>query len=259
MGDKLRVAGKVAVVTGSAGGLGKVIAGTLSREGAKIVIMDIDKNSIENTVNEIKKTNKDCVGYLCDVSKLEEVENVVVDLVKKWSRIDILVNNAGGALHTKANFEEVTEEDWDIVVNVNLKGAFFCCKAVVPYMVKQNGGRIVNISALAGRATASLAGVQYTSAKAGIGGLTRHLAKELGKNNIYVNAVAPGITISGARVEGLWNAKSAEEKKKTLDSIPLGRLGRPEDVANVVLFLASDEASYITGATIDSNGGRWMV
>ncbi|MHB8278265.1 MAG: SDR family NAD(P)-dependent oxidoreductase [Candidatus Humimicrobiaceae bacterium] len=258
MKNNLRLVEKVAIITGSASGLGKTIALTFAREGAAIVIIDINQEEINRTVNEIKALGNKCIGFMCDISKQAQVEKAVKEIVEKWSSIDILVNNAGGALHTKAKFEEVTEKDWDIVMNVNLKGAFFCCRAVVPFMIKQGGGRIINISALAGRATASLAGIQYTSAKAGIGGLTRHLAKEMGKHNIYVNAVAPGITLSGARFEALWNEKSEEEKSKVLDSIPLGRLGKPEDVANVVLFLASDEASYITGATIDSNGGRWM-
>lgn len=259
MGNRQRLVKKIAIVTGSAGGLGKIIATTLAGEGAGIAVIDINQKAIDNTINEIEASGNRCIGYMCDITKQAQINGMVKDIINKWGRIDILVNNAGGALYTKSKFEEVTEQDWDMVMNVNLKGAFFCCKEVVPYMKKQNGGRIVNISALAGRATASLAGVQYTSAKAGIGGLTRHLAKELGKDNIYVNAVAPGITISGPRVESLWNTKSEEDKKRTLDSIPLERLGKPEDVANVVLFLASDEASYITGATIDSNGGRWMV
>jgi NAD(P)-dependent dehydrogenase (short-subunit alcohol dehydrogenase family) len=259
MKNKARLAEKVAIITGSAGGLGKTCALTFAREGAVIVIIDINQEEINRTVNEIKALGNKCIGFVCDISKQTQVEDTVKKIIEEWGRIDILVNNAGGALHTKVKFEEVTEKDWDIVMNVNLKGTFFCCKAVVPYMIKQGGGRIVNISALAGRATASLAGIQYTSAKAGIGGLTRHLAKEMGKYNIYVNAVAPGITISGSRVEALWDSKSEEEKRRVLDSIPLGRLGKPEDVANVVLFLASDEASYIAGATIDSNGGRWMV
>lgn len=258
MKNRLRLVEKVAIITGSASGLGKIIAFTLAREGASIVIVDINQEEIDRTVNEIKAFGNKCIGFMGDISKQSQVEKVMEDVVEKWNSINILVNNAGGALHTKVKFEEVTEKDWDIVMNVNLKGTFFCCKAAVPYMIKQGGGRIINISALAGRATASLAGIQYTSAKAGIGGLTRHLAKEMGKHNIYVNAVAPGITLSGARIEALWNEKSEEEKSKVLDSIPLGRLGKPEDVANVVLFLASDEASYITGATIDSNGGRWM-
>jgi len=254
----MRLSRKVAIITGSASGLGKTISLKLASHGADIVIVDINKDAVNESIRDVEKIGHNCIGFVCDISKQDEVRKMARSVIAEFGKIDILVNNAGGALHTKAKFEEVTEKDWDIVMDVNLKGAFFCCKEIIPQMIKQGGGRIVNISALAGRATASLAGVQYTSAKAGIGGLTRHLAKEMGKHNIYINAVAPGITMSGPRVEALWNQKSEQEKKKVLDSIPLNRLGKPEDVANVVLFLASEEASYITGATIDSNGGRWM-
>lgn len=254
----MRLKDKVAIVTGSAGGVGKACALALTKEGANVVVNDVDQEAINKTVEGIKALSRKCIGIVTDVSSKDQVESMVEKVIKEWGRIDILVNNAGGALHTAAHFEDVTEKDWDKVMNVNLKGAFFCCKAVIPQMIKQGGGRIINMSALAGRTTASLAGIQYTSAKAGLGGLTRHLAKEMGKYGIYVNSVAPGITINGPRVEGLWNAKSEEEKKRVLASIPLGRLGKPGDIANVVVFLASDEASYITGATIDVNGGRFM-
>lgn len=254
----MRLKGKVAIVTGSAGGVGKACAMALAKEGVDVVINDVNQDAINKTVEEVKTLERRCTGIAADVSNKIQVESMIKKVIEEWVRIDILVNNAGGALHTPARFEDVTEKDWDKVMDVNLKGAFFCCKAVVPYMIRQGEGRIINISALAGRTAASLAGIQYTSAKAGLGGLTRHLAKEMGKYGIYVNAIAPGITLSGPRVEGLWNAKSEEEKKRVLVSIPLGRLGKPEDIANVVVFLASDEASYITGATIDVNGGRFM-
>lgn len=255
----MRLKDRVAIVTGSMGGLGRVYALALAKEGAKVVINDVNQKGIDETVEEIKVLGRKCMGIIADISDKAQVDSMVKKVVEKWGRIDILVNNAGGALHTPARFEDVTEKDWDKVMDVNLKGAFFCCKAVLPYMIRQGGGRIINISALAGRTAASLAGIQYTSAKAGLGGLTRHLAKEMGKYEIYVNAVAPGITLSGSRVEGLWNAKSEEEKRRVLASIPLGRLGKGEDIANVVVFLASDEASYITGTTIDVNGGRFMI
>ena len=143
-------------------------------------------------------------------------------------------------------------------MDVNLKGAFLCCQAVIPEMVKQRGGVIVNISALAGHWRASLAGVQYTAAKAGVEGLTRQLAYDWGKAGIRVNAVAPTVTMTGDRIQSLWDNKSEEEKKKVLSNIPLGRLGTPEEVASVVVFLASDESSYITGITIDVSGGRYL-
>lgn len=255
----MRLKDRAAIITGSMGGLGRVYALALAKEGAKVVINDVNQKGIDETVEEIKALGRKCMGIIADISDKVQVDSMVKKVVEKWGRIDILVNNAGGALRTPARFEDVTEKDWDKVMDVNLKGAFFCCKAVLPYMIRQGGGRIINISALAGRTTASLAGIQYTSAKAGLGGLTRHLAKEMGKYGIHVNAVAPGITLSGSRVEGLWKAKSEEEKRRVLASIPLGRLGKGEDIASVVVFLASDEASYITGTTIDVNGGRFMI
>jgi NAD(P)-dependent dehydrogenase (short-subunit alcohol dehydrogenase family) len=172
--------------------------------------------------------------------------------------VDILINNAGGALNTPYILQEIEEEDWNLVVDVNLKGAFLCCQAVIPEMVKQGGGAIVNISALAGHWRASLAGVQYVAAKAGVEGLTRQLAYDWGRFGIRVNAVAPTVTLTGDRVKSLWEAKSEGEKQKVLSNIPLGRLGTPEEVASVVVFLASHESSYITGITIDVNGGRYL-
>ena len=185
---------------------------------------------------------------------------MVQKAIDTFGRIDILVNNAGGALHTPHKLEEVDEKDWDKVVNINLKGAFLCSQAVIAQMRKQGtGGKIVNISALAGRSYATLAGVQYTSAKAGIGGLTRHLAREVGPFGINVNAVAPSVMLTGERVRGLWEAKTEEERKKVIEEIPLRRLAEPREIARVVVFLASDDASYVTGVTLDVNGGRFMT
>jgi len=137
MKNRLRLKEKVAIITGSASGLGKTFALTFAREGAVIVIIDINQEEINRTVNKIKALGNKCIGFVCDISKQTQVEDTAKKIIEEWGRIDILVNNAGGALHTKAKFEEVTEKDWDIVMNVNLKGAFFCCKAVVPYMIKQ--------------------------------------------------------------------------------------------------------------------------
>jgi NAD(P)-dependent dehydrogenase (short-subunit alcohol dehydrogenase family) len=187
-----------------------------------------------------------------------EINGLVKEVKKRWGSVDILVNNAGGALNTPHVLEEIDEKDWNLVVDVNLKGAFLCSQVAIPEMVKQGGGIIVNISALAGHWRASLAGVQYTAAKAGVEGLTRQLAYDWGKAGIRVNAVAPTVTMTGERVQSLWEAKSEEEKRKVLKDIPLGRLGTPEEVASVVVFLASDESSYITGITIDVSGGRYL-
>ena len=162
-------------------------------------------------------------------------------------------------MRKKERIEDVEVEDWDKVVNVNLRGAFFCCQAVIAQMRKQGaGGKIVNISAMAGRTYATLAGVQYASAKAGIGGLTRQLAREVGPEGINVNAVAPTVMLTGDRVRKLWESKTEEERRAVIEAIPLRRLAEPKEVARAVVFLASAAASYITGVTLDVNGGRFM-
>jgi NAD(P)-dependent dehydrogenase (short-subunit alcohol dehydrogenase family) len=198
------------------------------------------------------------IGKKVDVTNKADVRALVEEVKERWAGIDLLVNNAGGALNTPHRLEEIEDEDWDLVIDVNLKGAFLCSQAVIPEMAKQGRGVIVNMSALAGHWRASLAGVQYTAAKAGIEGLTRQLAYDWGKSGVRVNAVAPTVTLTGDRIQALWDAKSEAEKKKVLSEIPLGRLCTMRDVASTVIFLASDESSYITGITIDVSGGRYL-
>lgn len=254
-----RLQDRTAIVTGAARGMGMAIAQALAQEGARVVINDVDLEETTRTVEGFKSKNWVAHGVVADISQPVAVQYLVNETLARFGSVEILVNNAGGALHTPRPTSEVQEKDWELVVNVNLKGAFLCSQAVIPHMVKQGRGSIINISALAGRWVASLAGPQYTAAKAGLQGLTRHLAMEFGPSGIRVNAVAPGITLTGERVESLWNQKTEEEKARVLASIPLRRLARPDEIARVVVFLASDESSYVTGATIDVNGGRFMV
>jgi len=255
----MRLQGKVAIVTGSGKGLGRVIALTLAEEGARTVINDVDPEALETTLQEMKRLGHTVLSVQADVGNAQQVDQMVRKTVDAFGSVDVLVNNAGGALHTPHKIEEVGEEHWDSVINVNLKAAFLCSRAVIAQMRKQGtGGKIVNISALAGRSYATLAGVQYTSAKAGIGGLTRHLAREVGPDGINVNAVAPTVMLTGERVKGLWEARTEEERRSVIESIPLRRLADPREIATVVAFLASDDASYITGVTLDVNGGRFM-
>jgi NAD(P)-dependent dehydrogenase (short-subunit alcohol dehydrogenase family) len=246
------------MITGAAQGMGLAIARGLYREGAKVLLMDVNEEAVVAAAKDIDSDGTRALGRRADVTKVEEAQALVKELKARWGSVDILVNNAGGALHTPHVLEEIQEKDWNLVVDVNLKGTFLCCQAVIPEMAKQGKGVIVNMSALAGHWRASLAGVQYVAAKAGVEGLTRQLAYDWGKSGIRVNAIAPTVTMTGDRIQGLWEAKSDEEKKKVLSAIPLGRLGTMEEVASAVVFLASDESSFITGITLDVNGGRYL-
>lgn len=253
-----RLEGRVAVVTGSAQGMGLAIAKALGNDGARIVITDINKEQIDLTVNELNKTGYDAVGFKMDVTNGADVKQVFAQVKEQLGSLDILVNNAGGALNTPHKLDEIEEKHWNLVVDVNLKGSFLTCQNAIPIMVEQGQGAIVNISALAAHYRASLAGVQYTAAKAGVEGLTRQLAYDWGPKGIRVTGVAPTVTLTGDRVKGLWEDKGSDEQDSVLRNIPLRRLSKPEEIAAAVVFLASDEASYITGVTIDVSGGRFL-
>jgi len=254
----MRLKDKVAFITGASGGLGKSFCKAFLKEGARVCVTDIAKEIVENTVAELDSPGS-VIGLVVDVCQRPTIEAAVSTVVEQFDRMDILVNVAGGALHTPHKFDEIDEISWDKVVDVNLKGTFLCCQVAVEQFRKQGGGgKIVNISALAGRWLGSLAGCHYTSAKAGVIGLTRHLAHELGPEGIHVNAVAPTITLASQRTIDLWNARPEEYKKKVLSEIPLRRLSTPEEVAAGVIFLCSDEAAYMTGVTLDINGGRFF-
>jgi 3-oxoacyl-[acyl-carrier protein] reductase len=254
----MRLKDKVALITGASGGLGKNFCKAFLKEGANVCVTDISEELVDDTVAELNSPDS-VIGTKVDVCERRSIEAAVSTAVNEFGRLDILVNVAGGALHTPHKFEDIDEPSWDKVVDVNLKGTFLCCQAAVGQFRKQGGGgKIVNISALAGRWLGSLAGCHYTSAKAGVIGLTRHLAHELGPEGIYVNAIAPTITLASQRTINLWNARPEEYKEKILSEIPLRRLSTPEEVAAGVIFLCTDEASYMTGVTLDINGGRFF-
>ena len=253
-----RVKDKVSIVTGAARGMGLAIAAALFKSGARVALVDIAEKTVKGAARQLDPTNNRAIGAVVDVTKQDQVYDFVSWLKSEWGSIDILINNAGGALHTPHRLAEIKEKDWDLVMNVNLKGAFFFCQAVIPEMVRHGVGAIVNISALAGHWRASLAGVQYVAAKAGLEGLTRQLAYDWGKQGIRVNAVAPTVTLTGDRIRGLWEQKSPQEQEKVLAAIPLGRLSTPQEIAAVVVFLASEDAGYITGITVDVCGGRYL-
>lgn len=254
-----RLKNRVAIVTGAGQGMGLAIAHACAREGAKIAVVDINDQTIATAVEEIRlKEQTEAIGVKIDITQRSQVEAGVKRILDAWGYIDLLVNCAGGSLNTPYKLDEIEERHWDLVINVNLKGAFLCCQQVIPQMVKQKRGAIVNISALAGHWRASLAGVQYTAAKAGIEGLTRQLAYDFGPNGIRINAVAPTVSMTSQRMQDLWDARGKEEQERVYAQIPLRRLSTTEEITAAVVFLASDEASYITGITLDVCGGRYL-
>ena len=247
----MKLKDQVAIVTGAAKGIGKAIAVTFLREGAAVVIIDSDKERLEPFRGEIGKDYQKGLTIVCDITKSSDVKEMVARVHKKFGRVDILVNNAG--IIRRGTIETVTEEDWDRVIEVNLKGTFNCCKAVVEIMKKQNYGKIVNVSSIAGKLGDITSAPGYGPSKAGVDALTKTLARQLAPHGINVNGVAPHA------IETEMSAQWSEERRREIiASIPLGRLGKPEDVAEAVLFLASDEASFITGEILDVNGGALM-
>ncbi len=252
----MRFDGKVAIITGSSDGIGKAAALIFGREGGQVVLNARGPDRLEAARAAVQAVGKPPLVVAGDVSQATVVQRVVGETLQHFGRVDILVNNAGGG--TSLRFlEEVTADDWALTIDSNLTSAFLSCQAVAPAMKRQRYGRIVNVSSVAGRNVSRLSGPQYSSAKAGMLGLTRHLAQDLGSFGITVNAVAPGPTLVD-RVARKWTLRSEEDRSHILGNIPLGRLAQPEEVAAVIAFLASDDASYVTGVTIDVNGGSFM-
>ena len=247
----MRFKDQVAVITGAARGIGKVIALAFVGEGAKVALADIDGKHLEMLREEIEKKGGHALPVSGDISKGSDVEEMMARVLKTFGRIDVLVNNAG--IIRRGTIETVTEEDWDSVIAINLKGTFNCCKAVVEPMKRQGGGKIVNVSSIAGKMGDITSAPGYGPSKAGGDALMKTLARQLARYGIRVNAVAPHA------IETEMSAQWSEERRREIiAAIPLGRLGQPEDVAEAVLFLASDAASFITGEILDVNGGALM-
>ncbi len=242
---------KVAIVTGGARGIGKTISQALAKEGAHVIVCDIDYGLAQNTVNDIKNQGFAASAVKMDVSCGEEVKRVSKNILNKFTRIDILINNAG--ICSLTPIEDITEEEWDRIMDVNLKGTFFCSQAVLKPMITQKSGKIVNIVSIAGKVGGILTGAHYSASKAAVICLTKSLALRLAPHGINVNAVAAGPIKSQ-----MSDAFPSDKKAKLAQSIPLGGFGEPQDVANAVLFLVSDKAKYITGEILDVNGGLLM-
>jgi len=247
----MKLRDKIALVTGSGRGIGRSIAIALAREGASVVVNDIDAQSAEQTASEIKATGQYAAAIEADISDGGEVNEMIETIIKTFKKIDILVNNAG--IFSSVSLDRMTEDEWDKVMKINLKGVFMCSQAVMKFMKRQRSGKIVNIASLAGKVGGIFAGANYAASKAGVICLTKSLAKQLAPHGINVNAVAPGV-IETEMTES-W---PKEVRESFLKQIPLGRFGKPEEVAETVVFLVSNSAGYITGATIDINGGILM-
>jgi len=244
----------VAIVTGGSRGIGRSIALEFAREGSSVLICGRGKTNLEKVAEEIKALGKRCLAVVTDVSIKSQVQGMVKQAVDNFGSIDILVNNAG-VIHA-APMVEVTETNWDEVIDINLKGVFLCMQAVASHMMKQKHGKIINISSISGRGGAFNDGAPYCASKAGVILLTQVAAWELGQYNINVNSIAPGLVLTpmaGQEKTKEEFAQFLEERKK---GTVLHRVGNPEDIARTAVFLASEDSSFISGQTVSVDGGR---
>jgi NAD(P)-dependent dehydrogenase (short-subunit alcohol dehydrogenase family) len=243
----------VVLITGAGQGIGKSVAQTLAQQGMRIAVNDANKKLAQATVSEFKQSGFNAIAVAGDVTLKADVQKLVQQTIDHFGALHVLVNNAGILYPTQVI--DIPEDEWDRVINVNLKGTFLCSQATLPVMQKNNWGRIVNFSSTAGKNISTVGGAHYTAAKAGILGFTRHLAKEVARFNITVNAVCPGLIDTDMVRETI----APDRQRAYANSFPIPRLGRPEEVADLVAFLCSDKAAYITGASLDINGGDLMI
>lgn len=247
----MKLKGQVALVTGAARGIGKAIAIALAREGCDVVISDVDEQGAVRVAQMIKELGRRTLAARTDVSDLQDVRNLFQKTVKTFGRLDILVNNAG--IIRRGSLEDHRDEDWELVMAVNLRGTYYCSREAAIIIKKQGSGRIINISSVAGKVGDITSAPSYGPSKGAVNALTKSLARELAPFGITVNAVAPHA------IETEMSAEWPEEKRRAVISqIPLGRMGKPEEVAAAVVFLSSPGAAFITGEILDVNGGYLM-
>jgi NAD(P)-dependent dehydrogenase (short-subunit alcohol dehydrogenase family) len=251
--DSNNFKGKFGIITGAAKGIGFATAKLLAARGAGISLVDIDVEQLKKGEKEIKRSGGLVSAFQADASQEIDVDRMVKDALNAFGTVDFLVNNVGILRHT--GFLDLDPAEWDEVININLRSAYLCCRMVLPHMMAKRKGVIVNVSSQAGRSYSHFGGVHYTASKAGLLGLTRHLALEMAGHGIRVNAICPGVTMTPMVTSVLDENRIPDASK----NIPLGRLARPEEQAAVIAFLLSDESSFITGASIDSNGGLFML
>jgi 3-oxoacyl-[acyl-carrier protein] reductase len=243
----MRLKGKKAIVTGAGQGIGRSIALKMAQEGADVAIAEMNPNTGTQTAKEIETLGGKALSISVDVANRKQVQVMVDQVLRAWKKIDILINNAG--FDRPANLLRMKEEDWEAVLGVHLKGTLNCIQAVAPHMIENGYGKIVNMSSVWGKSGA-VSEVSYSTAKAGIIGLTKSVARELGRYQINVNVILPGLILTPTI------AQMAEKyQNMIIENTPLKRIGQPEEVANVVVFLVSDEASFVTGAMVEVSGG----
>jgi 3-oxoacyl-[acyl-carrier protein] reductase len=244
--------GKTVIVTGAGRGTGRLVASQFAARGWNVAAADLFGDRVRNLAQEIDPTGAQIRAVQVDVSSDRAVEAMVKCVVDEWKTVDVLVSMAGGYGPSFRNSHETPEDEWDMVVGSNMKGVFLCAKHVIPFMLKSGGGRIINFASNAGRSSSPVLGCSYTAAKTGVIGITRHLAKEYAGRGIVVNTVAPG-PLDGDRVAD--QLRDPQDRQALVASIPVGRLGREAEIAAVVMFLANEAPTYMTGAILDVNGG----
>lgn len=244
---------KVAIVTGAGRGIGRAIAGKLAEAGANVVVADRGFFDAREIAKRMVKQNQSAIAIRVDVTDEVSVKAMIQSTLKSFGKLDILVNNAGIMFRTR--LPEISLREWGSVINVNLTGPFLCTQAALPAMKENGYGRIVNISSTAGRSVSTLGGAHYTASKAGLLGLTRAVAKEVASFGITVNAICPGLIDT----KMVRETTTEKELQTFINSFPIKRIGNPEEVGDLVVFLCLDKASYITGASMDINGGDLMI
>jgi 3-oxoacyl-[acyl-carrier protein] reductase len=250
----MRLEKKVVIVTGAAKGIGASIAEACVREGARVAALDLDGPGAEAVAKALRDREADALALRCDVTRAPDIAAALEAVLARWGRVDVLVNNAGGFAVIR-DTEDIAEAEWEAIMASNLTSVFLFSKALLPIMKRQRYGRIVNLASVVGRAGAVRVTSHYAAAKAGVIGFTRHLALEVGGDGITVNAVAPGTTAT----ERVLKARTPEETARVAAAIPVRRLGEPREIADALVFLASDAAAIVNGATLDVNGGQVMV
>jgi 3-oxoacyl-[acyl-carrier protein] reductase len=252
-----RFAGRVAVVTGGSGGIGRAVAEGFAAQGASVAVVDLGQAACDATagVLPVGSHGAGAKGYAVDVRDQHAVTDLMAQVRDDLGGVDVLVTLAGGSLGTPKAVEDIAPEDVDLVVDVNVKGTFYCAQAAVAQMGE--GGAVVTVSSIGGRQPSPVTGVPYAASKAAVLGLTRRLAREVGPRGIRVNAIAPGLFLTG-RLQQMYDEMPAAERDEVLGAIPLSRFPELREIVDPTLFLASDEASYITGVVLDVNGGRFM-